>query len=172
MTGDERSHPVVRQALPVGQQDSNRTLTVPEAAKHLGKSADAIRSALRRGTLDGYRDNQGEWRIPLASLPHASLTPDGDGRELDALRQELEQARRLADDWQRQATDRQAAVAELRERVARLEGEAAGVRATVTAKDETVAALRDALADLAGRLDKATAELAEVRRPWWRRLTG
>ena len=33
-------------------------------------------------------------------------------------------------------------------------------------------ALREALADLATRLDLATAELAEARRPWWRRWWG
>jgi hypothetical protein len=31
-------------------------------------------------------------------------------------------------------------------------------------------ALRDALADLAGRLDRAEAELAEARRPWLARV--
>jgi hypothetical protein len=33
-------------------------------------------------------------------------------------------------------------------------------------------ALRDALAALATRLDAATAELTDLRRPWWRRLLG
>jgi len=156
--------PGVEQDAPVGRQD--RTVTVPEAARLLGKSADAIRSALRRGTLDGYRDNQGEWRIPQASLP-----ADGDGRAstdpdvLELLRQELDRTRVELEQARRQASDRQATVAELRERVARLEGEAAGHSATVTT-------LRDALADLAGRLDRATDELRELRRPWWRRLLG
>jgi hypothetical protein len=51
--------------------------------------------------------------------------------------------------------------AALRERIARLEGEASGHAARV-------ADLHNALADLAGRLDRATAELADLRRPWWR----
>ena len=33
-------------------------------------------------------------------------------------------------------------------------------------------ALRDALHDLAGRLDCEAAELAEARRPWWRKWLG
>ena len=193
MAGDEPSRPVARQAatgkrqampvgqqeVPVGRQDTGRTVTVAEATRLLGKSADAVRSALRRQSLDGYRDNQGEWRVLLAGLP----SPTGDGRgavatgnldplrqELDWARDELRQARQQADDWQRQASDRQAAVAELRERVARLEGEAIGVQAMLAAKDaviaakeETVAAKEVIVAGLLGRLNQ---------RPWWRRLIG
>lgn len=64
----------------------------------------------------------------------------------------------------------------LRGRIAELEATAdqraaellaAAVRAA-KAEGEAIA-LRDALADLAGRLDRAEAEL---RRPWWRRLLG
>jgi chromosome segregation ATPase len=50
------------------------------------------------------------------------------------------------------------ALGQARERAARAEGKA-----------ET---LERALADLADRLDQATEELRELRRPWWRRLLG
>lgn len=154
MAGNER-------ASPVGQQD--RTVGVPEAARLLGKSTDAVRSALHRKTLAGFRDNRGEWRIPRAELPQGS--GDGSTGAHEFLRQELDRTRGELEQAQRQASDRQATVAELRERIARLEGEAAG-------HGTTVATLRDALADLAARLDKATDELRELRRPWWRRWIG
>jgi hypothetical protein len=165
-TGDRQATPVERQESPVGRQDTDGTATVAEAARLLGKSTDAIRSALRRGTMEGYRDNQGEWRIPWASLPEDGHAADSDSADaLELLRQELDRTRAELEQAQRQASDRQATVAELRERVAWLKGEAAGHNAMVTT-------LRDALADLAQRLDLATAELRELRRPWWRRWMG
>jgi hypothetical protein len=121
---------------------------VAEAARRLGKSPDAIRSALRRKTLEGYRDNQGDWRIPMEVLPtvDAASSPAVDAlrQELDRLHEELRRARVLSD-------DRQATVADLRERLGRVEG-------AVAAKDELIAELK--------------AMLAEARRPWWRRWIG
>ena len=69
--------------------------------------------------------------------------------DTDRLRDELEEALRQS--------------ADMRERIGRLEGEAAGHVAVV-------AELHNALADLAGRLDRATAELAEARRSWLERV--
>ena len=70
-------------------------------------------------------------------------------------------------------------VDELRERVRFLEAsaeQAAGLLLKSTDRaamaEGEARALRDALADLARRLDVATAELTEARRPWWRRLIG
>jgi hypothetical protein len=54
---------------------------------------------------------------------------------------------------------------------ARAEGEIAALRDT-NQREVEVEALRDALADLAQRLDLATAELRELRRPRWRRWLG
>lgn len=78
---------------------------------------------------------------------------------------------------------------EARERAARVEGELAAVRemsqleaaalrevhqrelATLNEVSQRQAeVLREALGDLAGRLDRATDELRDLRRPWWRRL--
>jgi hypothetical protein len=175
--------PGEEQEAAVGRQD--RTVTVPEAAKLLGKSADAIRSALRRGTLEGYRDNQGEWRIPTAGL--AIATDGQDDRHavaLDSLRQEFDRTRAELEQAQRQADDRQATVAELRERVARLEGEMAGVRATAQAEvnaavrtaEEAIAVREELVAELRRAADHERARgdrlEAELRRPWWRRWRG
>jgi chromosome segregation ATPase len=40
-------------------------IDVLEAARRLGLTPDAVRARLRRGTLEGYRDNSGNWRIVL-----------------------------------------------------------------------------------------------------------
>jgi hypothetical protein len=40
-----------------------QTTDVLEAARRLGITPDAVRARLRRGSLEGYRDNTGNWRI-------------------------------------------------------------------------------------------------------------
>jgi hypothetical protein len=40
-----------------------QTIDVLEAARRLGITPDAVRARLRRGSLEGYRDNTGNWRI-------------------------------------------------------------------------------------------------------------
>jgi hypothetical protein len=54
----------------------------------------------------------------------------------------------------------------LRERIARLEGEAAGVRATAIADVATARAEVEATQKIVALLEE---QLAESRRPWWRR---
>jgi hypothetical protein len=60
-------------------------------------------------------------------------------------------------------------VGEARERAARLAGELAAVREMSRLE---AAALRETMSDLARRLDRATDELRDLRRPWWRRWFG
>jgi uncharacterized protein HemX len=154
MPVDEQEVSVGIQEPPVAQPAEG--VSVPVAARRLGRSPDAIRSAIRRGSLSGRRGNDGKWLVFLpAGLAGAidAVQQDDDNLQqgtdrqaavVDRLQVELEQERRLS-------VDRQEAVAELRERVGRLEGEAAGHAALV-------AELREAL--------------AWQRRPWWRRLIG
>ena len=158
--------PVVGQDDPVDQQ--GEAVAVPVAARRLGKSADAIRSAIRRGKLSAQKGNDGDWLVFLP--PVTPVVDDGRQQELDSLHAELEQARR-------QSADRQATVDELRERIRYLEASAEHavdqmlkVTNRAARAEGEASALRDALADLSRRLDVATAELADARRPWWRRL--
>src|SRR3954453_22803572 len=103
VSDEEQRHPAGRQA--------DATISVQEAARRLGKSVDAMRSALRRKSLEGYRDNQGDWRVLLAALPtDGDRSRDSSEQALDVLREELRQARdelRQARDaseaWRRQA---------------------------------------------------------------------
>jgi hypothetical protein len=50
------------------------TVTVPEAARILGVSTDAVRSRLRRGTLEGVKI-AGEWHVSLAALHDTRQDP-------------------------------------------------------------------------------------------------
>lgn len=58
---------------------------------------------------------------------------------------------------------------EARERAARVEGE---LRGLCQASHSEALVLREALVDLSSRLDRATDELRDLLRPWWRRLIG
>ncbi len=146
--------------------DPGSTLSVPEAVRRLGKSPDAVRAALRRGTLAGYRGNDGDWRVDAAALPAEAPIPDDSDilrQELDrtqaelrqaradgdALRQDLDRTRTELETWRRQAEDGRVAVAELRTRAELLQG----------VFDRETA-----------RCDRLEAELAELRTPWWARL--
>jgi hypothetical protein len=132
----------------MADEERSEPITVPEAARILGKSLDTIRAVLRRGSLVGFKDNQGEWRV---YLPVDARQPEPEPAGIAALERELAQARESAETWRRQAEDRGAALAEART-------EARLVRETL---DRELA-----------RCTRLEAELAELRRPWWRRLLG
>jgi hypothetical protein len=132
--------------------DTKRTVDVLEAAKRLGITPDAVRSKVRRGKLDGYRDNRGNWRIVLPDT-----TPTVNGRDSDtttgALIQEL-----------RERAERAEARAE------RLEGQADDARRRADDLADRLAAVeRERHADHA-ELGRLRAELEQARRLWWRRL--
>ena len=138
----------------------------------LGRSTDAARVLARRKGWQRVTGNDGRVAVlvdagelgpdssperPGGRPPEqAEQRPDTLQPVVDRLRGSLEHA--LV-----QSAERLETIAELRERVGRLEGEAAG-HASV------VAELHNALADLSGRLDRATAELTEARRSWLERV--
>ena len=126
-------------------------LSYAELGARLGRSADAVRDLARRKGWQRVTGNDGrvvvlvdESELPADRPPERPGERPPEQPDMDRLRDALEAEMRLS--------------AGLRERVARLEGEAVGHGARV-------ADLHNALADLAGRLDKATAELTEARRP-------
>jgi len=100
--------------------DGNAPVTVQEAARRMGRSVDAIRSALRRGTLAGFKGNDGAWHVHFPAddrqlgdnLDLATVLR----QEADRLRAELEQARDGMGAWRRQAEDGRVTAAELRTR--------------------------------------------------------
>lgn len=72
--------------------DSNRTVSVSEAAAALGVSTDAIRKRLSRGTIQGEKVS-GQWRVtlpdtatpPTGHQPDTSDTPSGHQPDTGAL---------------------------------------------------------------------------------------
>lgn len=144
MTGEEQPTAGRRQEEPV---------MVEEAARRLHRSVDAIRSALRRGKLQGFKGNDGEWRIYLpAGGRQGDIAPSAAAvlqQELDRIRAELQQAKDSAEAWRRQAEDSRVAAAELRTRAELLQ--------QMVEREQH-------------RAEELAAELRELRRPWWRRL--
>jgi chromosome segregation ATPase len=64
------------------------TIDVLEAARRLGVTPDAVRAKLRRGTLEGYRDNSGNWRI-VSNDTTADTTPEPVRHDTDTTRHDV-----------------------------------------------------------------------------------
>lgn len=127
-------------------------LPISEAAPRLRLHPSALRSRIRRGVMEARRGNAGQFLVevpadaqPAPDTPMASAE-DELALENDALRRELEAAR-LA--------------------LVRAEGERDTAAATADARVEAAERL---IAELRAMLEANRAELAEARRPWWRRL--
>jgi hypothetical protein len=128
-----------------------RLVPLRERAQLTGENVDSLRAAAQDGRLPGARhDNRGRWLVPLPSEAAPRAT-QGDSEAVALLKAELAQGQAERDRLLAQ-------VVQLTERAAGAEGENR--------------ALREALADLARRLDMATGELTEMRKPWWQRLMG
>jgi chromosome segregation ATPase len=68
------------------------TIDVLEAARRLGLTPDAVRARLRRGTLEGYRDNSGSWRIVSSDTTTnttADTTPRPPRHDTDTTRHDV-----------------------------------------------------------------------------------
>ena len=67
------------------RHDMAQTIDVLEAARRLGITPDAVRARLRRGTLEGYRDNSGNWRI-VSDDTTTDTTPEAPRHDADTTR--------------------------------------------------------------------------------------
>src|SRR3954452_25590208 len=120
-------------------------LTVAAAARQLGITSRAIRGRIKRDTIAWKPGNTGKL-VLIRPGDAGNTSGDGPG---DAPGNELQQLRDVVDQLREE-------LMEARLAQVRTEGEAT--------------ALRDTTADLRSRLDRAEAQLADARRPWWRRL--
>jgi hypothetical protein len=147
------------------QDQAGHWLRLSEAAARLGTTVDAVRSRIRRGSLESRRGNDG-WikvMVPTVELDQSPPRPDGadPGRVQattrqdegdDWLREDRDEALAEADHWRRLVED---------ERVARVKAEAER-----EAERAMLAETRTALAAERARGDRLEAALAEARRPW------
>ena len=172
---------------PPDRTSDSRGVDVQDAARILGLSTDAVRAKLRRGTLEGYRDNRGNWRVilPDRMRPDTDSQPTVEPQDFDRTRQDVKDALRdhladiqnqlertqqeLAAERQQARQDRERSQAALE--TARLDIAAANRRADEAHEQTTAAATR---ADNAVRLaDRLVSELEKERaRSWWQRLVG
>ena len=134
-------------------------LTYVQLAERVGMTPEGARMLARRRHWQITKGNNGK-AVVVVEDDELVVRPAGrsggrpDGQPADVTRLENELRGRIAE-LEATADQRAAELLAMTARAASAEGEAK--------------ALRDALADLASRLDRAEAEL---RRPWWRRLIG
>jgi septal ring factor EnvC (AmiA/AmiB activator) len=141
--------------------DERPWLTLAEAAERTGLTKEALRSRARRGLISTRRSNSGATLVQVGTAMTAGVTT-GD-QALTATLTELREE-----------------IAELTTRLTKAEVErdslAKEMDRTVTAmersKVEAVAARDELVVELKAMLHELRQELAEARRPWWRRWFG
>lgn len=130
-------------------------LPLAEAAPRLGLSLDALRARVRRGMVTTRKGNDGRHHVAVPPESEHAEPDTGLSDEADELRTEID---------------------ELRAELGHAQIQAARLEAQLEAAGEVRAAQVGALRELADRLTvelaTARAELAQQRRPWWRRWTG
>ncbi|NCO85761.1 MAG: hypothetical protein GW886_03930 [Rhodobacterales bacterium] len=140
--------------MATGGHDGNDSfLPLAEAAARLGISRLKLREAIAKGAVPARRDNEGRWRVDLATLPAEDPTPGTATPEalMGALFDEIEEL----------SADLEDATA-LTARLTALAGAQGDALDRVTAALEATVAERDRLGDLAGRA-LAAADEAEAR---------
>jgi hypothetical protein len=142
-----------------------RTVTVPEAARILSKTPDAVRGLVRRGTLVATRGNDGRPRVILPDGRGTGATADQpplDGPATVETGGTVATPSRDSDLLVADLRDRlgktELEAVELRRQVADLRVELATAKTEVTAKEALVVELRE--------------QVAWHRQPWWRRWRG
>ena len=135
-------------------------LTLGEAAARTGWRPERIRSLARRGTMPRRRGNGRDWLYQVTPELVAARAEERAGTTADP-RAGTDEATR----WQAVAADLREELAEVQAGLARAEERAAG-------KDAVLAELRAQVEREIARGDALAAELAEARRPWWRRWIG
>jgi hypothetical protein len=167
-------------------------LNVTQAAHRLEWPRERLRSLARRGRIQTRRSNTGELMVlltpeMLAKGQEASPRPAHGSTTRLAYRSTYRPAHGPADDdpevglWaESEAVALRQQVADLRVELARAQEQVAAARAVAVA-DVATAEARSAAQEAAAQakeaalrelVDELKAQLAEARRPWWRRWFG
>jgi hypothetical protein len=156
--------------------DEGPWLTISEAAERTGRKLDAMRALVRRGRLPRKKGNRGEWLVQIPGMAvRPALDPDSDGdldpdvdgdsdSELAVLREQMTKLRIGLARAEERTTAAEREVELLRELLAsereRHHDALAAAKAIAAAKEAAAERVIDAL----------NQRLAELRRPWWRRM--
>lgn len=173
------------------------TVGTVEAGRVLGVKPDSIRARLRRGSLQGFQDEAGEWQVFADQLAagrarygprrrgHVAQAATGDTQatrvavleaQLAAITDERDNLRQLAARQAEAVNDAAGRLAELAERFARLQ-----LQAPADAPQEPPgtpqggvqeAGVNLATTVLGQELRGLRVALERQQRPWWRRIIG
>jgi hypothetical protein len=155
--------------------DSDTWLSLSEAAAATGWKPERIRSLARRGTIVRRRGNTRDWLYqitPELVATRAGTMADPSAGTTGTARSQHDDNRAGTTDvarWEAAAAVLQEEVAELRVELARAQERVEAARAVAAADVVAAQAKEAALREL---VDELKAQLAETRRPWWRRLIG
>jgi hypothetical protein len=138
--------------------ETDTWLTLGEAVAATGWKPERIRSLARRGTMPRRRGNGRDWLYQVTPEVVAARAEERAGTTADPRAGTDEAAR-----WQTVAAELREELAEMQAGLARAEERAAG-------KDAVLAELRAQIDREIARGNALAAELAEARRPWWRRM--
>jgi chromosome segregation ATPase len=134
-----------------------------EVAERLGTTTEAVRARVKRGSLEGFRDNHGRWRVRLPDDQTADRTASGEASSHVSAQGNG-------------ASGHDQTVSELRERIARLEGKLEGTEARLSDRDRElgeVKAERDRLLTMLTELQTALTRRSEgTLTRLWDRLFG
>jgi hypothetical protein len=151
--------------------ETDTWLTLGEAAARTGWRPERIRSLARRGTMPRRRGNGRDWLYQVTPELVATRAEERAGTTADPRAGTDEAAQ-----WQAVATELQEEIAELRIGLARAEERAAAgervAAAEIAAKNAVLTELRAQIEREIARGDEMAAELAEARKPFWRRWIG
>jgi hypothetical protein len=142
-------------------KDEASWLTLTEAAQRSGFPRETVRSRARRGLIPSRKGNRGELLVQLTAV----MTTSDHGTNAVPATVET-----TPDHGQTMViADLTAEVAELRERLAAVMAEVTAARTVAAAE---VAAKAEIIDELRRQLEHERQQLAEARRPWWRKLIG
>jgi hypothetical protein len=130
-------------------------MTLAEAAATTGRPKEALRAMIRRGKLKARKGNDGQFLVELPvelRQPHGQPIRGRTAKSDEAAAGRAAELEEVVEEWRTAAEEARLAAA-----VATAERDAAKIAATAEA-----ATLRELIAEL-------RSQLAEARRPWWRR---
>jgi chromosome segregation ATPase len=160
--------------------DEAKPYLLTEASRLTGLSVDALRKRIERKKLHGSRSNEdGQWRVWLTSkdveTAKSGQTADKSGQDADGPLDESRTIKAL----EGEVVTLREGLARERERADRVEAELSAERARAgqAEREREEARVKAATAEgevkgVREALDQARQELADARRPFWRRWIG